>query len=332
MRKVAIHTLSLAFSPLSNQECEWLKDDSDVRALHNESKLYMIGQRQEVKYYNYIYNEDGRCITFDLICGSDTIKNVRLPMEQFIQRASTDSLLVEIGPKMIRIRKAEEGKNLEECKVVHWLTPDRLFTYFSQSELEVEGLGDYRKFTTINLHYVGLSRKNDSFSRLFKTAHENRSRILSNETQITPTARLTDELMIFMFNVEDLQIVLMGQEDLNMTDLDYEIHPLPPAQLATDAEKAFIKILKSEYNLERYENYPKSSDGLFNSGFTRYGFVLNECYSFKTETTTIKGARYYDFNRADQPDLILVEGETVRLIKTDTSNQETKQPAHPGLA
>ncbi|GAA5140880.1 hypothetical protein GCM10023213_24170 [Prosthecobacter algae] len=322
MQKVAIHTLSLAFSPLSNQECEWLKDDPDVHALHNESKLYMIGQRVEVKFEKYILNEAEGCITFDLICGSDSIKNVRLPMEQFIQKASSDSLLAEIGPKMIRIRKAEEGKNLEECKVVHWLTPDRLFTFYAQGILEVEGLENYRKFTTVDLHYVGLSRRNDSFSRLFRTAHENRSRILGNETQITPTARLTDELMIFMFNVEDMQIVSMGIEDLNEADLNYEIHPLPPAQLAADAEKAFIKILKSEYNLERYEKYPRSSDGLFNSGFARYGFVLNECYSFKTETATIKGARYYDFNRADQPDLILVEGETVRLIKTGSMNAD----------
>ena len=132
---------------------------------------------------------------------------------------------------------------------------------------------------------------------------------------MTPTARLTDELMIFMFEVEALQIQSLGNNDTDVDDSAFDITQLDCSALAADAEKAFVKILNAEYNLEKYSNYPRGIDGLFGIGLARYSFVINECYTFETTTASIKGAKFYDFNVSDQPDLVFIEGERVALVK-----------------
>src|SRR5438270_625761 len=83
------------------------------------------------------------------------------------------------------------------------------------NDVEVENLDAFRQFSEFHLYYVGISKKGDSFSRLFNTAHEKRSRILGNEKQLNPTARLTDELTIFLFDIEDLNIIQYDLEDLD---------------------------------------------------------------------------------------------------------------------
>lgn len=324
MQKTAINSLSLAFCPLSNQECEWLKDDPEVLSLHDNSKLYMIAQRHEVKFANITQPDKDGCITFDLVSQENSITGVRLPMAQFFEE-DVQNIWVEVGEKMIRVRLLETNKELTECKVIHWLTPDRLFMFFSHDRIEVEGLENYRIFTTLTLHYVGLSKKHNSFSRLFATAHANRCTILGNESQLTPTARLTDEIMIFMFNVEDMQIHAFSVEDMTEDDSFLDVPKLSAEKLAADAEKAIIKILKSEYNIQKYENYPQGVDGLFDSGLTSYCFYINECYTFSTDTASIKGARLYDFDPAGQPDFIGIKGDKVELIKAP----EIYTPAEP---
>jgi hypothetical protein len=37
-----------------------------------------------------------------------------------------------------------------------------------------------------------------------------------------------------------------------------------------DAEKAFVSLLKPEYNRIKYAGYPRGKDGLYKSGFANY--------------------------------------------------------------
>lgn len=54
--RAQLYTLQLAYCPVSNQEAEWIKNDPDVQSCISQSKLYMIGQREEAKFvFDKIY-------------------------------------------------------------------------------------------------------------------------------------------------------------------------------------------------------------------------------------------------------------------------------------
>ncbi|ALJ04891.1 hypothetical protein APS56_07045 [Pseudalgibacter alginicilyticus] len=84
-----------------------------------------------------------------------------------------------------------------------------------------------------------------------------------------------------------------------------------------DAEKAFIKILDTNYNEIKFKDYPNYPDTLFNSTVERYSFSINEDIEFITDKTTIYGKR--DSNRRMEalPDFIFVNknGGSVELVK-----------------
>jgi hypothetical protein len=313
MIRRGMNRLTLAIAPISNQEAEWLWKDGEIRSLLSDSKVYMIGQRAELKFDNFRILP-AHTMGFDLVCNGKRLKDVRLPLGQF-NVPDEKALNVEVGEKCLRFLSAEPGcLELGEGGIVHWLTPDRMIWLYTRNELSVYGLEEFRMFTEFELYYVGLSKKHDSFSRLFKSAHEKRSRILGNESQMIPAARLTDELTIFMFNVTGSEMHQFEDSDFeDESNFDFSDAKLvPPDVLAADAEKAFVKVLKSKYNDEVYNAYPESKDGLWGSGFARYTYFINEPITLRTKTGTMRGARVYD-DPYDHADVIIVEGDNVRV-------------------
>lgn len=274
----------------------------------------MIGQRREIFFENFRPSEEA--LEFDLICGEKAIRGVRLPLDQFLI-SKGKNLGLRLGPKIIHVFGVEPNtfEGPHDCnwdELVHWFTPDRLLFFHSRNLVKTDGLTDFRQFTEFELYYVGISKKGDSFSRLFKTAHEKRSRILGNEKQIKPTARLSDELVIFLFAVEDLQFLTMTAAD---DDIPVFAPALDTVKLTADAEKAFVRILRSKYNAQTYPSYPVSTDGLWSEKFNSYAFFINEALTFKTPSTEIRGSRLYDSFFRDVPDFIVIENGEVNLVK-----------------
>lgn len=313
MEKYGHHTLKLAFPPFSNQEAEWLWKDGEIKPLVANSKLYMIGHRKQAKFEYPSNPLDENGIRFNIRCGNELTENISMPLDQFDFVRESKPLVIEMGEKLIRFQsKQYTDSNSNKPTVYHWLTPDRLFYFLSEDSIICHGLEHLQRFSEFDLYYVGISKKNDSFSRLFETSHEKRSRILGNESQMEPTARLTDELMIFLFEVEDLQIRTYEPND-DFSDIGLgEI--IDPAILAADAEKALVKIMQSSYNEEKYDNFPKSKDGLYREGFKRYGFTIQEDLTFKTKTAKIRGARRCGFPENNPCDMIFIEGDDVILL------------------
>ncbi|MBX3738967.1 MAG: hypothetical protein KF715_19900 [Candidatus Didemnitutus sp.] len=332
MNKAGQHNLDLVIAPFSNQEGEWFWKDAEVREQCSRSKLYMIGQRREVLFENIDPAEDA--LTLDLVCGEIALRGIRLPTAQF-PVPKDRNLALEYGPKIIRVYAVKPGsvgrtRNPDPDDLVHWFTPDRLIFFFSRGWVQAAGLENFRLFTKFDLYYVGISKTGDSFSRLFKTAHEKRSRILGNETQFRDTARLSDELFIFLFAVEDLQMISIGGDDDDYSALFQP--PLDSAKLAADAEKAFVHIMRAKYNAQTYPSYPFSTDGLWDEKFDHYGFFINEALTFRTPTTEIRGARLYDSFFRDAPDFIVVANDKVSLakaVRTDVGKPGTAAEA-PG--
>jgi len=275
----------------------------------------MLAQRKEVLFRDYRINEESYRFEFSLSCGDTTRSGLSVSLDDLCM-CSDKEVEFEIGPQIFRIWAFENVKRVREP--LYWATTDKFLYDLWRERFSVSGALDVRDFTKYQLYYVGISKKQDSFSRLFKNGHKNRARILSNETQITPTARLTDEIFIFFFDVVDL-----GFGDGDEIDLPTAT---PKEWLVADAEKAFVKILDSKYNEEKYENYPLGGDGLYGKGLDRYGYIIDEDIEFVTARRSFRGAHNYFSNRSVHPDFILAQGDTVTVIDHETSAAYAKMP------
>jgi hypothetical protein len=87
-------------------------------------------------------------------------------------------------------------------------------------------------------------------------------------------------------------------------------------RIVCDAEKAFVSLLKPEYNVEKFANYPKGQDGLYGTGFARYGYMIGEEMAFNTAHGTIRGGVRPDGMITNAADAIFIEGDTVRLYRS----------------
>lgn len=213
------------------------------------------------------------------------------------------SILFESGDKLFRIKRESDDE------VLYWATPDKIiFDIITRNiPFVVEDDEDIKKLQIFDLLYVGISKENDSFSRLFEKAHHGRLNILSNEYTKEKEARMTDELMILMFEVKWFNINTMNSmRDINelFTYTDDE------KAIVADAEKAFVSILNSKYNEVKFKNYPQGADGLYNKGLQSYSYSINYDITLKTEKGSIVG-KYDDFNR----DAIIICNDDVNLVK-----------------
>jgi hypothetical protein len=252
-----IHFLELVYPPISNQEADWLWEDLDVRSEVARSKLYMIGQRQEVLYDAFNLEPATASIKFDLVSGDQRLRDVILPLEL---NGISEDVEIEIGNKLIRIWRA--GDRTSQDALLAWFTVDKLLFDYWRGSLRVKGLEGFRQFTSFKLYYVGISKEGDSFSRLFANGHKNRAKILSNETQLAPNARLTDELYIFLFDIDPLIFTTLTDDSEDAVEDFLNPKPIEKTRLVADAEKAFVKIMQTKYNHLKYGQYPRSSDGL----------------------------------------------------------------------
>ena len=136
-----------------------------------------------------------------------------------------------------------------------------------------------------------------------------------------------------MFNVQPLIMTTFEPEH------DFENEDFSGAyeqkRIVADAEKAFVSLLKPEYNVVKFTSYPKGADGLYGSDFVRYGYVICESFSFNTAHGRIRGSRDaatgFITNDADS---IFVEGNSVKLFVSgvDFPGRPARNKPRRGLA
>ena len=221
-------------------------------------------------------------------------------------------LKFEFGEKLIRIWSCKKVSK-EMIDVIDWFTTEKILYDMWNKHPAITGFTNLREFTKYYLHYVGISNKEDSLSRLVIKPHDKRLRILSNEFPHAYSARVTDEIILFFFRVEPLLIQRIDSDE----DIDEFVDGISfdHSKIVADAEKAFVYVLDSKYNYVKYKQYPKGKDGLYNSGLKRYSFTIAEDITFITDTESISGCFAPQGFIADKSDLILIEGDDVYLYK-----------------
>lgn len=305
--------LETVYPPISNQEAVWLQNDPEVEALLRQSDFYMIGGRAEAKYLNLIIDPDTYIAKFDFAIGDDFSDPVEIHLRDLpgVEASGASSFWVEGGEKIIRIWDGpirETGSN-----VLEWFTTEKLIWDRSRGRAGIERFDRYREAATYDLLYVGIAKVGDSFDRLISNGHKARMEILGNEPQRYPGARVTDEIFLFLFNVQPL-IMTTFEPDHYFENEEFS-GAYDHKRIVADAEKAFVSLLKPEYNVVKFASYPKGADGLYGSDFVRYSYAICEAVSFNTAHGRIRGGRdaVTGFITIDA-DSIFVEGNTVKLF------------------
>lgn len=315
-----MNTLKLVYPPISNQYAEWLsKDSKEIRDQLKDSNLYMIVQRPEAKFIisensNEVMNEEGTILKVKLSV-EDLADNVEIDLLRLYEyhNFSEDeySVGIELGKKQIRIWKCHYNTN-QRIDVIDWFTTEKILFDKWNNHPAIKGLDKVNLFSKFYLHYVGISKVDDSLTRLVVKPHDKRLRILSNEYNMSNNSRLTDEIILLFFKIENINIQVWQDEDDSLDFIDGKA--IDNKRVIADAEKAFIKILDSKYNAQKYENYPKGIDGLYNQGLNGYSYCIGESLTLITDETEITGESC-PFGLYQNTDSILIQGDEVKLLK-----------------
>lgn len=305
--------LETVYPPISNQEAVWLENDPEVEELLRQSDFYMIGGRAEAKYLDLVIDSDTYVATFDFAIGGDFRDPVEIHIRNLpaVAASKAASFWIEGGEKNIRVWDGPIGE--PGSNVLEWFTTEKLIWDRSRGRAGIERFDRHREAATYDLLYVGIAKVGDSFDRLISNGHKARMQILGNEPQRYPGARVTDEIYLFLFNVQPLIMTTFEREH------DFENEDFSGAfdqkRIVADAEKAFVSLLKPEYNVVKFASYPKGADGLYGSDYVRYGYVICEALAFNTAHGRIRGSRDAAIGfTTNDADSIFVEGNSVKLF------------------
>jgi hypothetical protein len=310
--KSKMTALQTVYFPISNQEAVWLQDIPEVEELLRRSDFYMIAARAEAKFLELAVNQERHEINFTFAVGDYFRDSVTLSIRELpgVAAHNGDGYWLEAGEKCISLWDgpvATEGS----C-VLDWFTTEKLIWDRSRNNPGVAGFDSYRTAAVYDLLYVGIAKVGDSFDRLIKKGHKARMEILANEPQRFPGARVTDEVYLFMFKVQPMVITSF---DFEHEFSDADLRPdVDLKRIVADAEKAFVSLLLPEYNVLKYSNYPRGSDGLHGYDYARYGYFIEEDITLNTAHGSIKGARIFQgLDNINRADFISIEGDAVRL-------------------
>ncbi|WP_145998486.1 hypothetical protein [Caulobacter flavus] len=310
--KSKVSSLHLVYPPISNQEAVWMQQDADVEAIIRRSDFYMIASRAEATYQDITCDHAAQTISFRFVVGDHFSDDVVLALNDLpttVAKPQT-AFFIEAGPKMIRIW-TDDPQEIPDAELVDWFTTEKLLFDRSHGRQGIGGFANYRQAATYDLLYVGIAKVGDTFDRLIDNGHKARQTILSNEPQRYPGARVSDETYLFAFEVEPVMMTSYSLDhvfDESTFEPNYE-----HKRIVADAEKAFVSLLKPQYNRQLFKNYPKGVDGLYGSDFDRYGYNLCENLTLNTANGRFRGGRDLETGFiSNEGDAIFVEGDTVQ--------------------
>lgn len=303
-RTTQFNFLQTVFPPFTNRNVKLLIDKANAHIAQHlrRSQFYMIGARAQASFVNERVDLDRALIHVDVEVGNTVVDSGVIDVNKF-EGLHRDPV-IQITPEAVLIGGTKKGTH---AKV--WLTPDSVYWHKARGCRYLDGFSKHEAVCKYDLLYVGIAKEQDSYQRLIKNAHLARMRVLSEEPVRKPGAHPSDEIILFLFDLEPLSIQQIGPEDGDDFDLFYGADR---KRVIADAEKAFVKMLDPDYNVTKFKNYPKGDDGLYGEGLTNYAYVLNENMRFMTAKNAFKGA-LSESGLDNRQDCIMVEGDEVQL-------------------
>lgn len=305
-RFAKVSFLETVFPPFTNRNVKTLTDkaNQNISDLLKESNFYMIAARAETSFVNFEIVPNSAKIKVDIQVNDTVVDSGIIDISKLDYLNKIDDPIIITTEQAILIDTTKKGTH---AKI--WLTPDSIYWNLSRGADYLSGFQNYRTVCNYDLLYVGIAAKQDSYTRLLKKGHHVRQRILGEEDQRRAGAHVTDEIILFLYSIKPIFMKTFSEDNY---DLGFGHGTDAQARIVADAEKAFIKLLDPQYNTQKFANYPKGEDGLFDQGMDSYSYSINEDFIFNTASSTFNGKRgEHQFD--NHQDFIHIEGEAVKL-------------------
>jgi len=323
--KILLNQLLLAYSPLCNYDFTILKKDTIIQEAIENSSLYVIGQRAEIRFDNIVNNEEQKLIEFEIRqYNNPHILKCKVPL--FQEHIATDpekEVILYLGSNDINndFKKRPISnihgmkfyeKSVSDENFLIWFSPEKFLQNYWKGHLIADIEGNIHEFTKYKVHYVGQATKQDIWKRL--TGHDKLQDILSLEYPLTYGVLPTHEIAILLFNFqENLQMQSFGDNSSIEEMVNSFMGKNMPEQrtIFLDAEKALIKAMQPKYNDELFKSYPKSVDGLYKH---KYNSIL---YSFIDPITLVydEGEIVGGLTSMGRDTIIVQNNKTIELLK-----------------
>jgi hypothetical protein len=306
--KSKLTVLQLVYLPISNHELVWLQSHPEVEPMLCKSDFYLIGWRAEAKFTDFQFNSDASVLNFNAKTAASLVSPVTLNIPELLKRipVSNNNIEFELSDKLICIWNGPiNGKS---SKLLEWFTLEKLLWSSLHGSPGICGLESCHEFATYGLLSVGIANEEDSLERLINKGHKAHQEILSNEFQRFRGASETDEIYIFLFKANPLTFKTFDSNPV-FTGRDFRDDANEYKCIIANAEKSFESLLKPQYPLMLFLNYPRGKDGLCDSDYGRYGYVVGENITFNTTHGRLRGSQ--DFIKSfvtNDSDAIFVKG------------------------
>jgi hypothetical protein len=218
-----------------------------------------------------------------------------------------DNYWMEAGEKMFRVWDGPVG--VEGSEVLEWFTTEKLLWDRNRGIAGIEGLDHVRDLMTYDLLYVGIAMKGDTFDRCSSGATKPAWIFWRTNRSVIPERASPMKYISFPFRIDPLLVQTFDLEH-EFTEQDFATE-LDRKRILADAEKAFVSLLKPQYNIVTFNNYPQGADGLYGSHIDRYGYLIGESIAFNTAHGRIKGARDPWGTISNDADFIFIDGDEV---------------------
>jgi hypothetical protein len=169
-RKVLMNQLTLAYSPLCNYDFTILKTDPVIQNIIENSSLYAIVQRPEIRFDNITNNEEEKYIEFEIRQHNNpNILKCKVPLfQQHIATNPENEVLVYFGSNdknnklvALPLNNIHSMKFYEQSVVTEnflfWISPEKFLQNYWDGLIEAEIEGNIHDFTKYYVHYVNSS-------------------------------------------------------------------------------------------------------------------------------------------------------------------------------
>lgn len=324
-RKILFNQLLLAYSPLCNYDFTILKRDPIIQEIIENSSLYVIAQRAEIRFDNIVNNEEEKLIEFEIRqYNNPNILKCKVPI--FQENIATDpkkEVLLYLGSNDINNDFTKRPvnnvhgmkfyeKNVSDENFIVWFSPEKFLQNYWKGHLIADIEGNIHEFTKYKVHYVGQATKQDIWKRL--TGHDKLQDILSLEYPLTYGVLPTHEIAILLFKFqENLQMHTFGNNSVIDDMINSFMGNNMPEQrtIFLDVEKALIKAMQPKYNDELFKSYPKSVDGLYKHKYDSISYSFIDPITLLYENGEIKGGLTY----MGGDTIIVQNNKTIELFK-----------------
>jgi len=273
--------LKLVFPPVNNRFAYSLKDADVFEHYVRKSDFYMLGMKPIWMLGNWRDIDNQGNVTFDIIENKKIIDTGTVNISKITLTLLDQNNDLEDGKYTVKTQLTKKGIFFikeDDDHTLEVLTPENILWHKSNRTRyfqAITGFENYDKILNVDLLYVGIAKVGDTYDRLISKGHKIRMEIPAAKMPIVAGEDISEELTLFFFKTESFYISQFG-----LDEEEFETPIIERKNVVADCEKAFVSILKPEFNSVIFQNYPQGADGLYNTNLARYVYYIGEDIKF----------------------------------------------------